>query len=83
MDWAKDDQDKAIWLHLREKETCRSCGTRRSEWDPDSGGDMHAYSPALGHCKGCAAVHQFREETKHQTAQIPGTYISLRRNTRG
>lgn len=77
------DRDKAIWLHLRDKETCRSCGTRRSEWDPEHGGDLHAYTAERGHCKGCAELQVLRDQISTSSDQIPGTYASLRRNIRG
>ena len=76
------DRDKAIWLHLRDKETCRSCGTRHSEWDPDKGGDLYAYTAVRGHCKGCAELHQLRDQISKSSDQIPGTYASLKRNVR-
>lgn len=69
-------------MHLRRRETCGKCGTRRSEWDPDKGGDRHAYTAARGHCPGCASVEALRKEIDQSTNQIPGTYVSLLRSPR-
>lgn len=68
---------------MRGKETCKSCGTRPAEWDPKRGGDMHAYSAELGHCRGCAAIEQRRLEQEQGGRPIPGTYIALQRVDRG
>lgn len=69
-------------MALRRRETCQSCGTRRSEWDPEHGGDLHAYSAVRGHCRGCAEVEQLRRQIDQSTDKIPGTYVSLRSNRR-
>lgn len=78
----KDDRDKAILRHIRKKSTCGTCGTRPEEWDPERGGDRHAYSGALGHCRGCQEIESQREQMK-SGPQIRGTYITLLRNPTG
>lgn len=54
--WDKSDRDKAIWWHVRQREACPSCGTRRDEWDPEKGGREDAYVAAARRCKGCEAI---------------------------
>lgn len=76
---SKDDQDKAINLYLWEKSACQTCGTRPEEWDPEHGGSRHAYSAALGHCRGCQEIDSKREQLQ-SGPQIRGTYITLRPN---
>lgn len=76
---SKDDRDKAINLHLWEKQACNTCGTRPEEWDPERGGNRHAYSAALGHCRGCQELESMRESMK-AGPQIKGTFITLRHN---
>lgn len=69
-------------MHLRRRETCGKCGTRRSEWNPEKGGDPHAYTAARGHCPGCAEVHRLQQDV-NSGPDIPGTYVTLMRNSRG
>lgn len=70
-------------MHLRRKETCGGCGTRRSEWDPAMGGGPGAYTAVRGHCPGCAEVERLRGQMKNTVHQIPGSYIALQRNEKG
>lgn len=51
--WLDEDRDKAIWQHIRERQTCRQCGTRPQEWDPAQGGDRNAYVAEPERCRGC------------------------------
>lgn len=41
---------------VRERRTCRGCGTRPEEWDPARGGRADAYRPESRQCPGCARV---------------------------
>lgn len=56
LSWSADDRDKAIWVWLRERQTCSSCGTRPDEWDPEQGGHRRAYLAETVICRGCQAV---------------------------
>ncbi|GAA5048161.1 hypothetical protein HNP84_000231 [Thermocatellispora tengchongensis] len=56
LSWDADDRDKAIWQHVRERQTCGGCGTRRAEWDPAQGGRADAYTPKAEQCPGCARI---------------------------
>ena len=75
--WPVDDRDKAIWLFLRERETCRYCGTRPDEWDPDTGGHRQAYVGRIVTCPGCVV----RERTEEAPdIQGRGKTVELYRN---
>lgn len=60
--WDQADRDKAIWWHVRSREACGSCGTRRDEWNPDQGGHERAYVAAARRCKGCEAIEKHKRE---------------------
>lgn len=60
--WDVDDRDKAIWWLIRERQTCRSCGTREAEWDPEQGGDHRAYVATRHTCPGCQRLEIHREQ---------------------
>lgn len=51
--WDRDDQDAAIMWSLRRAATHSACGTRPDEWDPELGGDLHAYLGEVRVCQGC------------------------------
>lgn len=61
-----DDRDKAIWLFLRERETCRYCGTRPDEWDPEVGGHRQAYIGRIVTCSGCVVRERTEEAPEAQ-----------------
>lgn len=75
----QEDRDKAIWWHIRKRETCSNCGTREVEWDPLEGGDRHAYGAEIRRCRGCE-VKQMAEDSD-LSVYGRGIYISMRRNT--
>lgn len=52
-EWTPDDYQKALAWQLHEQRRCSSCGTHPDEWDPEQGGDPHAYEAGLTHCRGC------------------------------
>lgn len=52
--WPASDRDKAIWWHVRQRQTCSGCGTRAEEWDPARGGRLDAYKATPVQCIGCA-----------------------------
>lgn len=43
---------------------CGGCGTRQDEWDPETGGDRHAYTASDTRCPGCQAI-------EHKQADLP------------
>lgn len=78
LDRSQLDRDKAIWWHLRQKETCSQCGTREIEWDPEQGGNRHAYGAEIKRCRGCEVKQQAEESDLSGFGR--GIYISMRRN---
>jgi hypothetical protein len=60
LSWSQADRDKAIWWEVRQGETCRNCGTRPAEWDPEQGGDRRAYVAKLETCRGCQQIEARR-----------------------
>lgn len=80
--WSALDRDKAIWQLSRERATCQQCGTRPDEWDPEQGGDIHAYRGAIGFCRGCEvrAGEQARFDKAPKNSYRRGSYVTLKRN---
>lgn len=72
------DRDKAIWWHIRDMQTCRSCGTREEEWDPAQGGNRHAYGAEIYRCRGCE-VRQMAEESD-LSVYGKGIQVRMRKN---
>lgn len=75
--WTPPDRDKAIWWYLHEQERCGECGTRRSEWDEQQGGDRDAYRAVKLRCRGCELVQQAQKSIKDSDGK--GVGVSLRR----
>lgn len=80
--WRASDRDKAIWWHIRQQETCPSCGTRPEEWDPDRGGHRRAYVARKRRCHGCAAKQQV-EASIDPDQEGRGVHVVLERGRRG
>lgn len=58
--WTQLDRAKALaWVEWQ-RATCTECRTRLAEWDPERGGDRHAYVPDTVRCPGCELVEQER-----------------------
>ncbi|GIH76135.1 hypothetical protein [Planobispora longispora] len=72
--WSDSDRDKAIWQHIRARQTCPNCGTRAEEWDPRCGGHPGAYVPDVHRCEGC---YQLADAGKDLP---PGSYARLKLN---
>lgn len=78
--WDPVDRDKAIWWQIRQSETCRSCGTRPEEWDPNRGGDYNAYEPDVATCRGCELKAPMQDQIDKGvgTRYRRGSYVVLR-----
>ena len=76
--WSAVDRDKAIWLFLRERETCRYCGTRPDEWDPEHGGHRQAYVGRIVTCAGCVVRERTEDSSDMQGGR--GKKVELHRN---
>lgn len=79
--WDKEDRDRALWWHIRHAETCPNCGTRAEEWDPERGGDFHAYGADFAACRGCEVKARGQDEMDSAPkGEFPrGSYVVLRR----
>lgn len=51
---------------LEEGQRCTMCGTAPWEWDPEQGGDRHAYEPVVHIDPGCALRDSAAEDTPKQ-----------------
>lgn len=79
--WTEDDREKALWWMIHESEKCPSCRTRKDEYDPKQGGDLHAYQWKSHHCRGCeilAQGHDWLERQRKNGSLRRGTTITLR-----
>lgn len=77
--WPQVSRDKAIWWHIRQAQTCKQCGTREEEWDPEQGGDRYAYGVEIRRCRGCE-VKQMGEDGVNVEEYGRGIYIAMRKN---
>lgn len=79
--WSQSDRDKAIWWQIRQAETCRNCGTRPEEWDPDRGGDYYAYEPVVDVCRGCEVKAPKQDSVDKDVGKTfrRGSFVVLRR----
>lgn len=75
LSWSKDDRDKAIWQHARERARCRGCGTRPDEWTPGEGGGPYAYRAIRERCRGCEVLAGERDAHRDD---IAGKGVSVR-----
>lgn len=74
--WERADRDKALWWHIRQAQTCPSCGTHPDDWADDP----WAFEAAPTHCRGCEVKGQADEDfEKHRKEYRRGTSIQLRR----
>lgn len=84
LSWPKQDRDKAIWWHVRERDRCPSCGTRGAEWDERRGGHRNAYAPRLQRCRGCELVASEQERIKNKLSGLGrGVFVTLVRRVIG
>jgi hypothetical protein len=73
--WDASDRDKALTWQRRDHATCKRCGTRHEEWDPDDGGRENAYVAVPVQCPGCA--ERGRVESKVTEDAGPGVQVQL------
>lgn len=71
-------------MHVFEASRCRTCGTRREEWDPDAGGHPHAYIAATTRCRGCEEIEKKRSSLESDQVSRAllgkGVYVVLKPN---
>lgn len=70
--WTDTDRLAALEWQLWESRRCPSCGTHAEDWDPELGGQRHAYSARLHECEGCVRIEQVgrTEESKRPGMRI-------------
>jgi hypothetical protein len=73
--YSADDRDKAIWQFIRERETCRNCGTRPDEWDESKDGRRNAYHGVIVQCQGCVVIERTEEAPDMQTGR--GKHVAM------
>jgi hypothetical protein len=76
--WSDDDRAKAIWSHVRARQTCARCGTRDEEWDPQRGGHRRAYTAEAHVCRGCEAV-EARSAGLTDEDRTGGVHVALKK----
>jgi len=82
--WTQQDRDKAIWHARYKAERCPSCGTHPDDWDPDKGGDRHAYVAVQTRCAGCAALEQEQDAIASAPGErLRGVHVVLKRRDVG
>lgn len=74
--WDRDDQDAALLWSMRERAAHPACGTRPDEWDPELGGDHHAYIAEVRSCRGCE-TRDSMERRLSEDARRGGGYVVL------
>lgn len=74
-----EDREKAIWWSIHERQRCQECGTRPDEWDPEQGGNDHAYHHELRKCWGC--VEKAKGQKKITDKMGAGVTAVLARGT--
>ncbi|MEU8919516.1 hypothetical protein AB0D10_01095 [Kitasatospora sp. NPDC048545] len=65
--WTALDRDKALAWAAHQRDVCQGCGTRPQEWDPDQGGDRHAYVAQTHRCLGCELIEMEQEQVPDGT----------------
>ena len=86
--WTELDRAKALAWHQWQRVVCGECRTRLAEWDPQQGGDRHAYIPDTIRCPGCELIEQERDQVPNDRSGygvkiqlLPrGVYHELHRN---
>lgn len=78
--WSKVSRDAALIWQARQRATCKQCGTRDEEWDPERGGHPSAFVATHHRCPGCAALEAAREADEKSTLpRRRGVSIQLER----
>jgi hypothetical protein len=75
--WTPADRDKAIWWQVRQAETCRACGTRPDEWDPNLGGHRRAYAVEERVCAGCEVLQRAEAQHAEDEPALRGAHLVL------
>ncbi len=77
LSWAELDQDKALAYAAYKASVCQGCGTRAAEWEPEKGGDKHAYAAATSTCPGCQVRGDLERHLSDSGLEVSGRYVVL------
>lgn len=67
--WPQEDQDDALTWAAHEARRCSGCGTHPDDWDPDAGGERHAFRAEPYQCQGCVETQRTAEAPEMQDGQ--------------
>ena len=72
----RDDRDAQVAWWLRQRAVHPPCGTRPEEWDPELGGDEHAYVAEIRGCRGCETLASGQQQIPRDQAE-KGAHVVL------
>jgi hypothetical protein len=75
--WSEQDRAWALAYAAYRDSTCPGCGTRAEEWEPDAGGDRHAYAADVHVCPGCQVRGDLERELRDAEIETSGQYVAL------
>ena len=75
--WPEIDQDKALAYADYHAGVCKGCGTRAEEWEPERGGDRHAYVASTMTCPGCQVRGDLERQLADSGYEVSGRYVVL------
>ncbi len=77
LSWPDLDQDKALAYADYQAGVCQGCGTRQAEWEPEHGGDRHAYVASAHTCPGCQVRGDLERQMRESDIEVSGRYVVL------
>lgn len=77
LSWPDLDQDKALAYADYRASVCQGCGTRAVEWEPERGGDRHAYVASTQTCPGCQVRGDLERQLNDRDMEVSGRYVVL------
>ncbi|HET7386845.1 MAG TPA: hypothetical protein VFJ19_09320 [Nocardioidaceae bacterium] len=72
--WTDLDRDKALAWAALDRRTCRECGTRPEEWNPEQGGQVRPVDYAVVICPGCEAKQRTVRQAR-DLGSVPGLQV--------
>lgn len=78
--WTEEDQQKALWWMVRERQRCSGCGTHPDDWNEDLGGRRDAFVAEERTCPGCrerGPAEQLLQKEQHSGPAKHGARIVL------
>jgi hypothetical protein len=78
LSWSDLDREKALAYALDDMATCKSCGTKAEDFDPQQGGHRFAYVAEVTRCVGCELIEMEQENVAEDNRK--GIRIGLTAN---